>query len=705
MTTDRHPASSRRCGELRRLAPIVSALVTAASTVTACGTEPAAPAPPPPRLVSPGGITCLPLPGAFRDALVLLPDGQRALVVEGAVDAAGRPRRDLVLVGLRDGHRSVLAEGVGWLAPSVAGDRVVLTKHYGEPRRVLGRPQRLYSVPLAGGEAVPLTDERLDVSSFAIDEEHGLVYFSSFVEGGQSRVLKASLSGGPPADLAPGHVVWAVTDGGQSVLIRAQGLSSVGTEKLPVEGGQAVWLAADGFDLTVLGDRVVYTARGDAEAVLDRADARPAGPLQVMPLAGGPAGPLAGSREGDRLVGPPRLVRRDDGDARGLLRIDASGLTPLVSVTGADPIAAALLEDGTVVALLLLDTTGDGRRDDRDEADLCLLGSGPGGPIAAPARDVPLALVQKAANVRELVGLLGFEGAKVRFDGAAEVHVDVPSPWGSGPDALLARVKEAQPRIAAAVGDPRAGLALSYSDGWRASRAWDPDRARLVASVARGDVVLADREGFEVELFPRTRTVSDIYSGVETATCSGTVKNLGGAPLTLEAECSATPSSYGLSEGVPAVTKRAPTRPAVLPPGGSGTFEVALGRVPSYAGLDMRLLSGERELDYFNAYSDRDGREWLATLDAIRSDGFEVLPADRFFVLGAHDRQPAFRAPPGFEALEATKQRSLAGKLWSAVRRHYADLHDGSLYEVGLVGPGGLRWEIRDGRLAPVASR
>lgn len=125
----------------------------------------------------------------------------------------------------------------------------------------------------------------------------------------------------------------------------------------------------------------------------------------------------------------------------------------------------------------------------------------------------------------------------------------------------------------------------------------------------RGRPTVETTDGYELEVDPSVTTVS-LFAGMspDSATCKGTVRNLGDTPKAIEVEC----VSIGSMKHETLESQRVKLQPALLPPGAVGSYSARLEKLDILRpGFELIVYIDGKRVKYFNAYRARKGREAL----------------------------------------------------------------------------------------------
>jgi hypothetical protein len=635
-----------RAGVLRGL--VLTALVTGA----ACR----------PPVVSPRALVtgrCLDLPGAYRTALVLAPEGDAAYWEE-----QGWERDALNL--LRETQRIVKLDlATGELATVLSG---------------IGLPFRV----LPGGTVIA---QRADRSSFTVVEP-GKEPWDLVLADGKGRVtnLLADASGDR---IAIGHA------GGAIELFR-------------LADRHRTRLRANGWLLYLDGDYVGYAHDDDwriSEMAPGLASPRALGTLpgeawfstgrSVFYIAGKVIGIWRRGHDVETLTEEPAtiwgytpqvLVSTNASPNEGTL-FDRDQRWQLPTLSGGGRYTGAVrLADGRFLTLVAHDTRFDDEITDRDERDVCVVGAA--GAVSVPSRTVPRAYEAYTKDVIAAATALGKADAYA-FDRQAErattlgFHLDGT---GGTPAAMLERITQVEQALAGVL-PPEITFAIYWNEDRAYARSWWSYRQERRRADAGNRTARVERAG-DASLELDDATIADAPGELR---CSGRLKNVTTAQLTLKVSCG--DSWFQVV-------------PAPLAAGGTGVWSV---RVTPGADADVVALRARSHnfetmnddvLIWFDADANRRATTELARAEAVRTQtGLVPVAWGRDSATSPIDvtlyAAAAFADLPEPERVARATAAEAALTPWIAAA---ADAPAGTKVAI-TIERGDIRWRLVDGRL------
>jgi hypothetical protein len=618
-----------------------------------------------PPVASPRALAtgrCLDLPGAYRTAVQLAPEGDAVYwdEVGWERDALNQLRQTerIVKLDLATGETSTVLAGIGL------------------PFRVL-----------PGGTILA---RRADRSTFTVVRP-----------GAQPWDLVLADDGGRVTNLLADATGDRIAVGHSSGAIELFRLSDRHRVRLPVNG----WL------LYLDGDYVGYTHGDDwriSEIAPGLASPRDLGKLpgeawfttgrSVFYIAGKELGIWRRGQDVERLTEEmatiwgytPAVMVSLHAVPNDATLFDRDRRWQLPKLTGGGRYAGAVrLADGRFLALVAQDTRFDGVISERDERDVCVVPAT--GAVALPARTMPRAYQAHTDAVIAAARALGKADAyafDVQDERAATLGFHLPGTGGT-PAAMLERITELE-RTLAGVMPPDVQLAIYWEDDRTYARSWWSYRLERRRADAGNRTARVERAGdAAIEL----RSAKVVIEGGELR-CSGALKNATAAPLNLKVSCG---DDWFQVE------------PAPLAPGGLGGW---LARVTPGAGADLvKLRAHSHDFEtmhgdapiWFDADAGRRATAALALAERVRAQT-GLVPVAWDWESSTAPVGVTLYAPRGFgdlsDAERATRAVAAQGALapWIA---NAAEAPTGTPFAV-TIEHGDSRWRLVDGKLEVV---
>jgi hypothetical protein len=163
---------------------------------------------------------------------------------------------------------------------------------------------------------------------------------------------------------------------------------------------------------------------------------------------------------------------------------------------------------------------------------------------------------------------------------------------------------------------PHLSVAIRVRDtGERAVSEWDDVAGAFLVSTGMGDLQVADRPAYMLELDPK---VSYSFTGPFSqdygeATCTGTVKNIGDHPLSnIEVRCM---ERWEEDER----RKKAKVQPATLAPGARGSYRLAIGLTSTSPGPRVSVLIDGKRAPAINMFVEKRMGEELMVAEKVQA--------------------------------------------------------------------------------------
>lgn len=254
----------------------------------------------------------------------------------------------------------------------------------------------------------------------------------------------------------------------------------------------------------------------------------------------------------------------------------------------------------------------DARIGSLDETDVCFAAPGPE-PIEVHARTLPRRLVDVAARLAPLTASGPLAGAVQRFTPIGDLELTVASaPAGNDPAGL---VRQTQARVTELSGMPHLSVAIRARDtGLRAVSEWDDVAGAFLVSTGMGDLQIADRAAYTLELDPEVSySFTDSFRDFGEATCTGTVKNISDHPVSnLEVRCMV---RWEEDER----KRKAKVQPATLAPGARGSYRLAIGLTSASPGPRVAVLVDGKRAPAINVYVEKRMGEGLIVATKVQA--------------------------------------------------------------------------------------
>jgi hypothetical protein len=549
--------------------------------------------------VPPSRLTCADLPGAVRFGLQLSDDGKTVYYreVELPEDRTGQSPITYSVHAFDLARRTATRVAADVGSPTaIAGDGTVAFLrpsekfHYGLRNRVL-----MLAAP--GKEPVAVTSNDEMVYGIELDRATGTLWLTK-TKDVIDELWKLPIAGGKLERVAGEQAIGIYGVAGDSVVVSY--LSKV--MRRPVKGGAGKEIA----NLEV--DRVLGM-HGDQVLVMNRSNHK----LSSLSVASGKRAELAVTGDDIDLSQPGDtaylIVRKGDSyEVRGLADLAAP---PVLVTRGVQPTDVVRAGDRLLV-LAKVDSNDDGKFGGLDETDVCFAAPGPD-PIEVHARTLPRRLVDVAARLAPLTASGPLAGAVQRFTPTGDLELTVASaPAGNDPAGL---VRQTQARVTELSKMPHLSVAIRVRDtGLRAVSEWDDVAGAFLVSTGMGDLQVADRAAYALELDPKVS-----YSFTDSlghdwgdATCTGTVKNISDHPVSnIEVRCMPRREEDERH-------KKAKVQPATLAPGARGSYRLAIGYTSTSPGPRVAVLIDGKRTPAINVFAEKRMGEGLIVATKVQ---------------------------------------------------------------------------------------
>jgi hypothetical protein len=561
---------------------------------------------PPPR------ATCLDLPGAARTGLQLSRDKKTLYYVETAAGSDGAPTdtRDLMALDVATKTPKRLIANVSEDAV-VAADGTAVFRRFVR-KGFLNRPAGELYIAAPGKDPVKVSDDKLAVGEFAVDDAAGTVAFVAGEIYPQDTYRTPLAS--PKQELAAPGVIALLGELPAQKAFLVSGRD--GLEALPSAAGAGSATPLPNLDHASLRDAWVVAAANGNLLLKDRITKA----LSVATMADVKTRKPVAIEADDALAidgrEPPVVIaRRGDGRAASytLYAFDGATLQPIVAMTNVKPTGVAVLADGTIATLATNDSDGDGSIDNDEEADVCFIAPG-AAPVAMPSRSLPKRFVDVAKRFAALTAGGGVvAGAAMRFERDTVVFT-LPT----GPADLAELRKLAAAAQAAVTREsklPTLSVEIDVTANARLAHSrWDANAGTFLLSAGIGTAQIVDATQYQVEVDPHvtlTTTRNDYgpqNDDFGSARCYGTVKNVSDKELAdLAVEC------FNPVEFSDAKPVKAPATPAKLAVGADGKYAVELDIADGRKPFELTIYAGASRLAYVNSFAQKAA---AATVDA-----------------------------------------------------------------------------------------
>lgn len=450
----------------------------------------------PPPADAPG--TCLPLPPAVRNQLVVDPDGEvlywleEVRVVDFYAELQAYDR--LMRFDFRTRRAEVVLDHAAAPIQFIAGKPLLLES---------GDHYRLVLIE-RDGQVQELTPDYFDVLDFEIINDHTIAVLA---EGdGLRAVYSLDLNQPRPEHLLDADVLLSTYDG--RIYMR---IDDAGVILDPKTGKR------DTFPLRKHG-----VPSGDTAFFVDTNAVK----AESM-STGRSRGAIATPGEW-KLVHQPgsilvRMPVRNNRSRAWLLRGEAA--KPLADVVGGTSILAAAIRGSQTWAVIGHNTgnfIGDLAKT-HAEADICLLPDS--GDVSFATRSVPARYADKADRLFEaLPGDAETATVQILDGPGTPTSVNIvlkKEAGGLDLDAMRARVRGLQRSVTTVLRDPEVRTEIEFADKRTAVERWRRDRLRTRVSVGMGDAIISDPTDFDVEV-----RELDNKPAKDQITCAGTLVNL-----------------------------------------------------------------------------------------------------------------------------------------------------------------------------------